>query len=212
MFDNILKKETYDLLQSLMKDKFFNDFFLVGGTALALQLSHRESIDLDLFTANNINIDKLKKHLIDKYKFEPNYEEKNTLKGYIGDILIDCIKYDYNLIMPLKNINGIRMLSLEDIIPMKLQAIIANGSRLKDFIDIGYLSEYFSLNKMIKLYKKKYGINNEIIIMKAIVYFNDINFKEKIKINDKRYKWEIIKNRIIAIVNDPEKTFGSLYK
>lgn len=211
MFANILKKETYELLKTIMNDKVFINYFLVGGTALALQLGHRKSIDLDLFTRNNIDVEKLKKHLVKTYNFKIDYEAENTLKGFINKTMIDCIKYDYEFIKPIITNDKIRLLSKEDIIPMKLQAIIANGTRIKDFIDIAYLSEYYSLYDMIKLYKKKYKVNNEIIILKALIYFDDIDYKEKISMCDKRYKWEIIKERLVNMFNDQKKVFGSLY-
>ena len=212
MYIQVLKKETYELLKEIMADIVFKDYFLVGGTALALQIGHRQSIDLDLFTRKNIDTERLRNHLKEKYGFKVDYETKNTLKGFIKKTMIDCIKYDYEMIRPLTNEEGIRILSKEDIIPMKIQAIVSNGTRIKDFIDVAYLSEYYSLNEMIKYYKKKYKIDNEIVILKALIYFDDIDYKEKIRVYDKRYDWKIIKERILQMFHNREKKLGPLYK
>ena len=204
MYIQVLKKETYELLKEIMADIVFKDYFLVGGTALALQIGHRQSIDLDLFTRKNIDTERLRNHLKEKYGFKVDYETKNTLKGFIKKTMIDCIKYDYEMIRPLTNEEGIRILSKEDIIPMKIQAIVSNGTRIKDFIDIAYLSEYYSLNEMIKYYKKKYKIDNEIVILKALIYFDDIDYKDLSEKIYSRMKFLKYTNRISNAVEKAE--------
>mgnify|MGYP002861638715 FL=1 len=91
----ILKEETFQILNKLMNDDKLQGFDLVGGTALSLYLGHRQSIDLDLFSKKEFDVASLRKHLVDKYNFRERYTEKQTLKGDINGVFIDCIRYDY---------------------------------------------------------------------------------------------------------------------
>lgn len=206
LFKNVVTDATYSLLNDrIMIDKAFNDFFLVGGTALALQIGHRKSIDLDLFTQKDINVEELKKHLIDNYNFELSFESENTLKGFIADVQIDCIKYDYKLLKEFVKNNNIRMLSKEDIIPMKLVAIMQDGKRIKDFIDVAYLSREYTLNNMLDLYKNKYGHDATMPIVKALTYFDNINMSEKINMLVDNYSFDNVKKQLIGISNNPDE-------
>ena len=104
-------------------------------------------------------------------------------------------------------IEGIRFASLEDIAAMKLNAVIGNGTRLKDFVDIAYLSSYLSFDQMIDAYQKKYQTRNPLIIIKALSFFEEINFKEPLHIIIGIYKWKSVEKRINQMIKSPPKTF-----
>lgn len=128
-----VERTTFELLITLMQDERFKNFNLAGEMALALYLGHRKSIDLDLFTPDNFDSNKLEEYLIDKYNFKSSYLEKNTLKGTINDVKIDCITHNYPYIEPpFKSEEGIRLYRIKDITAMKLSAIADNGTRIKD--------------------------------------------------------------------------------
>lgn len=91
---------------------------------------------------------------------------------------------------------------------MKLNAIAGNGTRLKDFVDIAYLSGYMSLASMLDCYEKKYPDINGVMALKSLCYFNDIDFNVDIQYVSNGMKWEIIKTRILDMVQNPEKQFG----
>lgn len=205
-----ISDNTYTLLKQIMKDDFFKGFFLVGGTAISLQIGHRISADLDLFTQGDIDIDDYKHHLIENYNFKAELEKKNTLKGFIGETFTDFISYGYPLIDNIITEDGIRLLSLKDIIPMKLVTIIQSEERMKDFIDIAYLSSHYSLNDMISFYKQKYGNDNELSIYKALIYFDSIDVTENVKLINKQLDFKTIKNRLIEMTKNPEKVFTAL--
>lgn len=202
---NVIDEKTYSILKLIMNDINFKDFYLVGGTSLALRIGHRKSIDLDLFTQNDFDTEKLKKHLIDNYGFKVKFQEKNTLKGFLNDILIDCIKYDYKNINDIDIIDDIRMLSIEDIVAMKLVAIYQDGTRIKDFIDIAYLSNYYSLNEMINFCNKKTGCDNSFSILKGLVYFDNIDYAENINVFDKNFSFNTLKIHLLYMVDNPDK-------
>jgi len=93
---------------------------------------------------------------------------------------------------------------------MKLNAIVDNGTRIKDYIDIAYLSTKLSLNEMLESYEIKYK-TNAIIPLKAITYYEDINFNEPLQmLNDKAFNWELIKIRLQDMVNNPEKIYKNI--
>ena len=111
-----------------MQDEILKDFFLVGGTALALQLGHRISIDLDLFSKNSFDRANMLSALENKYSFQLAYEASNTLKGEIAGVQVDLITHNYPLVKPLIETEGVRMATPDDIAAMKLNAISGDGN------------------------------------------------------------------------------------
>jgi len=166
------------LIRSLQSDTKFKDFHLVGGTALALQIGHRESIDIDLFTTNDFDVNSTLEYLEQEYAFSLQLSAKNTLKGLIDDIFVDLISHKYPIINKLIESEGIRMLSQDDIIAMKVNAIAGNGTRIKDFIDIYFLLKHHSFSDIITYYKKKYSQRNDLHAIKSLCYFGDIDQKQ----------------------------------
>ncbi len=205
-----VKSTTLELLVMLMNDSLLNNFFLVGGTALALQIAHRDSIDLDFFCKNAFDATNLLTELENRYNFKQNYISKNTLKGEIDNVKVDFIAHQYPNIEANLLIENVRMAALPDIAAMKLNAIMSNGTRLKDFIDIAYLSSLLSLNKMQVSYQEKYTNSNPLMIPKALTYFKDIDFTEPINLMVGKLKWQIIEKRLLAMVNNPLKKFTPL--
>ncbi|WP_257621438.1 nucleotidyl transferase AbiEii/AbiGii toxin family protein [Chryseobacterium sp. NKUCC03_KSP] len=136
-----VSKEMWELLQQLMKDEMLKDFTLVGGTALALKLGHRLSIDLDLFTTKDFDSNALIKHLQKEYNATNEIVFENTIMTYIENIKVDLLAHKYPII-EMDNISeNIRMISNNDIGAMKLHAIFQSGARLKDFVDMYFLLE-----------------------------------------------------------------------
>ena len=198
--------KTLELLKKLMMLSELQDFFLVGGTALALQLGHRISIDIDLFIQKDFDTKKLFSILNKQFEISDLTEETNTLNFNIifpkksdNIIKIDLIKYSYPLINPILEFDKIRLLSIEDIIPMKLSAIAGRGSK-KDFYDIFYLLKSYSLDKMFELFKRKFPNTNEFHILKSLTYFEDAEIEPNPQMIEKT-NWNIVKTKIINETN-----------
>jgi predicted nucleotidyltransferase component of viral defense system len=203
-----VERTTFELLTKLMQDEKFNGFNLAGGTALALYLGHRRSIDLDIFTPNDFDSKKLEEYLIDTYDFKSSFLEKNTLKGTVDGIKIDCITHNYPYLEPpLQSKEGVRLYSIKDITAMKLSAIADNGTRIKDFIDIAYLSSKLSLEEMINTYEKKFPNSNPIRPLKGLVYFHDINFTEPVQMIRGSLKWDAVEKRLHEMIKKPKTVF-----
>ncbi|MDA3905333.1 MAG: nucleotidyl transferase AbiEii/AbiGii toxin family protein [Bacteroidales bacterium] len=209
LYKATIDDSTLELLTRLMADQAFNDFVLVGGTALALQLGHRISVDIDLFSTEAFDQNKLLDYLRTDYNFELDFISKNTLKGEINGVQLDCIAHQYPWINALYLEENIRMAGFEDIAAMKLNAIAGNGTRLKDYIDIAFLSTKISFSQMLKGYQTKYN-SNPIIPVKAISYFDDINFNEPINMTGgSGFNWKKITKRLKDMQNYPERIFNT---
>jgi hypothetical protein len=195
-----------------MQDEMLADFSLAGGTALALYLGHRKSIDLDLFSTGQFDALELESHMIEKYNFRTSLKfNVNTLKGTVNDVKIDCIAHKYACMEPVyKTGAGIRLYSMTDIAAMKMAVISDNGTRLKDFIDIACLSTRMSFSDMVNAYTGKYPNTNPIAPYKGITYFAEINFKEKIAMIGGKYEWNLIEKRLKDMLNNPKNIYKSM--
>ena len=211
----MLHKETIDaatleLLKRLMGDERLQGFALVGGTSLALQIGHRISVDLDLFTEKEFEADELREYLEQNYHLQTDYLAFATVKGEVEGVQVDCIAHAYPWLKPFVVEEGIRLASLEDICAMKLNAIAGNGTRIKDFVDVAHLSSRFSLEQMLKFYEEKYQAN-PLMPLKGIVYFADINKNAPVKMaNGKPLDWKSIEKRLLAMEKFPQKVFPQL--
>lgn len=197
---------TLELLKKLMKLEELKDFFLVGETALALQLGHRISVDLDLFTQKDFDTKKMFDKLNRLFEIRDLTEETNTLNFNIvfpdkseNIIKIDLIKYSYPLIKPIIEVDTFRLLSIEDIIPMKLSAIAGRGSK-KDFYDIHYLLADFNFEQMFDLFERKFPNTNKFHILKSLTYFEDADLEPNPQTIENE-NWSDIKNEITKQIN-----------
>lgn len=208
----MLRKETVtpstlELLNKLMQDSNLADFTLVGGTALALQIAHRHSIDIDLFCKQDFDETALREYLSNTYRFTLDFTAKNTLKGEIDRVKVDLIRHPYPDVKPPLFIENVRMATPEDIAAMKLNAIIGNGSRIKDFVDIAYLSAVMPLRQMIAAYASKYSENNPAMAIKALNFHEDIDFNEPVHLLNGGFIWLDIVKRLVNITREPDLIF-----
>ena len=127
--------------------------------------------------------------------------------GYINSIKTDFIRHAYPWIDPPEKMDGLVIASLKDLAAMKLNAIVGSGSRLKDFVDVAFLSANFSLSEMMDFYEMKYPDINGLMAMKSLCYFDDIDFTVGIEYIGKERSWEEVKERLIQMVADPGKNF-----
>ena len=172
---NTVEQDTLELLISLQKEETLQKFHLAGGTSLALQLGHRKSIDLDLFSQDDFDANEMLEFLEETFDFKLNYSSKNTLKGSINGIKIDILTHKYKLVKSPIFTDNIRLLSIEDIAAMKLNAILGNGTSSKDVIDIYFILKQFSINDILSFYTIKYNSRNNLHVVKSLNYFEDIN-------------------------------------
>jgi predicted nucleotidyltransferase component of viral defense system len=191
---NTVDPKTYDLLQKLMQLEFLESYYLVGGTALSLQIGHRKSIDLDLFGKVQLDFS----DILDACKSIGKIEQERTngiiTQFTLDDVKIDIVKFKDNLIKPLKKIDGVRLASIEDIAAMKLSAIEQRGAK-KDFYDLYSLLDIFSLDELLDFHKQKSEFHNAIHVYKSMLDYRDAEEDPEpeslILVN-----WEQVKDRI----------------
>jgi len=186
MFYNILDKNRLAILPLLRN--FEADFYLAGGTGLALQLGHRDSIDFDFFCPKDIDTQKLFariKKIFAGHKILKVQEEKNTLTVFIDErIKLSFFTYDYKLIGELINEPNFRLASILDIACMKLAAIVSRATN-KDYIDLYFILEKLPLNSILHQLNKKLPELDVNLVLKSLVYFKDVS-KEPIKFKNNR--------------------------
>lgn len=202
---NKLLKES---LIQLMQSKIFDDFRLVGGTALSLQIGHRESIDIDMFSDadyGSLDFRAIEIYLKDNFQYVDFLDNIPAMgKSYsIGENKENTVKLDLyytdDYIQPAIEVDGIRMATIEEIIAMKLE-VIQGGGRKKDFWDLHELLRSHDLSQMLDLHEQRYPYSHDkdLIIKNFTSFeqadedFNPICFKGKY--------WEFIKEDFEEII------------
>jgi len=152
----VLKSKQQKIFSYLLK---FPEFYLVGGTALALQIGHRMSIDFDLFSKNNITpalLAKIKRVFKD-YKIEISLRNREQLTVKIDGVKIDFVKYKFPLIQNTIEFHGVRMAKPAEIAAMKAFALNFRGAN-KDYIDLYFIlkEKHASLKEIEQIGNKKY--------------------------------------------------------
>lgn len=176
MYYDILDKERKDVLPFL--GAFKEDWYLAGGTALALQLGHRDSVDFDFFTEGEIDEQMLLEKVNDvfsEYSITIVQSVRNTLTIIIDDtIKISFFGYVYPLLEPLIHEEYLSLASVADIAGMKLSAIVSRAT-MKDYVDIvEILKEKCSLQELLLFAEKKFPELDTMLILKSLVYFDDV--------------------------------------
>ena len=199
LFTKAVEPATLELLKSLQSRNYLNGFNLVGGTALALYLGHRTSVDIDLFSNFSFDAVQLMELIQKDYPLQLYYTAQYTLKGSIENVNVDIIAHRYPYLNDPSEIEGISILSEPDIIAMKLNAISVSGQRSKDFIDIYFVleNEKYSLNDMIKFYQTKYSQQGDMHVLKSLIYFDDVDLSDwPVLISKPHLKWTDVRSRI----------------
>jgi predicted nucleotidyltransferase component of viral defense system len=173
-------------------------FSLVGGTALSLLYGHRISVDLDLFSYEKFENTIVTEALAREYGDDFVLEEKPPHFGifcYIQDIKVDIIRHPHPIIRPIRELEGIRFFSIEDIIAMKVQAILGRGKK-KDFWDIAELLKHYPVADFVRFHKEKYSSQNLLItVPQAITYFGDAEESED-PVSLKGQTWKSVQKEI----------------
>ena len=198
----ILSREMNEVLENLKKSVLSNNlFYLAGGTGLAIILAHRKSYDFDFFSRNQFSTGKLLEIIIRSFGEDElilSEIKEDTLIVFLNNIQVSFFQYNYPLLKNLVKKDGLYIASLEDILAMKVIAIIQRGTK-KDFIDLWTImkEKEYSLQDIFIFCKTKYGkAFSESIALKALTYFKDAEEEtpEKEKSN---FSWENIKKYLI---------------
>ena len=192
---NAVEPTTLELLKIICRQQQLNSFALGGGTSIALRGGHRFSVDLDFFTNLPYDNGTVYKTITSKWpKAELLFEQNQTMMFIMEGIKVDFVLYPFEWNYPFETIEETRLINLRDIIPMKLQAI-SNRFSKKDFWDIDFLLNEFTLNEMIGFFKTKFPSIDTGYIVHSLT-----NFEMAEKGQDPIYiiprKWEEVKSNL----------------
>ena len=195
----VLEQRSFALLTNLMITPELSKFCLVGGTSLALQVGHRKSVDLDLFSKEDLVIESIKT-VISKFGkiLEQNIVENKIYQVTIDETKVDFVSYKYELIDKIQIEDDIRLAGKKDIAAMKIAAISGRGSK-KDFFDLAFLLRYFSLSEILSFYKQKFPSGNYFHAVKSLSYFNDAESDPDLVLFEKM-NWIDVKSLILKEV------------
>lgn len=175
MYENTLYPKTLTTLEKIQQTEIIKSFYLAGGTALALQLGHRKSNDLDFFSQKYPLQENLIK-AISTYRPTIIQQATGTLDLLIDDVKVSFFNYDYPLIKPLIQYRDIKLASSLDIACMKIVAIAQRGTK-KDFVDLYFILQNEKLSTIYTAFEKKYKNTKyqKLHVLKSLVYFDDAN-------------------------------------
>lgn len=203
MFYDILDKKRLELLP-IFKN-FKNDFYLAGGTALALQIGHRDSIDFDFFKEGEIDTQKLfddLKESFAKHHLLKTQEEWNTLSLIVDDsVKLSFFGYKYKLIEELVTEENLNLASAEDIGCMKFSAITGRASN-KDYIDLYYILQNIQLADLLEKAAEKLPDLDRNLILKSLVYFEDVNLEPIMFKNNNHVDFAEVKKFLVEKVKE----------
>jgi hypothetical protein len=195
----VLTPDQKRVLRQLGPFAIQEDFYLAGGTALAIYLGHRRSRDFDWFTTRPISDAMNLGGLIRKrgIPFSVRQVARGTLNGSVSKVPVSFFEYRYPLLR--KKIYwpefGCRLVSLADIACMKLSAIAQRGHK-KDFVDLYALgTKSFSLKQMLNFYQKKFSLKDIGHVLFALSYFDDAE-KERLPMMLWKIQWNPMKKAI----------------
>lgn len=199
----VLDKKRRNLLAKLgfLRDY---DFYLAGGTGLALQIKHRTSLDFDFCTPQAFEPSKLKDECNERFKtVKEIHIAEDTLILEIKGVMVSFFTYPYKMLEPYVKLGEINLASTKDIAAMKIVAIAQRGRR-RDFIDMYFLIKQLGLQDIITSAKKKYPKLNIYTVLQGLLYFKDADKDleaKTLKLFEK-VNWGKVKNDIIKQVNE----------
>lgn len=179
-------------------------YYLAGGTALALQLGHRTSIDFDFYTPQHFDSNGLISEIKKRFGEDATVilKQKDTLFVNIAGVDVSFFWYKYPIIKKTVLFKGVPLASLADIAAMKLIAITHRPVK-RDYIDIFFLLRSFNLGQIFSLVSRKYPNFNQYLALRALTYFEDIKDKEEkrpVKMLESGFSWEEAKKTIFKAV------------
>ena len=194
MFEQVLIKDTKEHLALLSRSVILKDAYLAGGTACALQLGHRLSIDFDFFTIKDFEPKIVAAELANLAAFEVEEIIEGTVLGKFLGTKFSLFKYQYPLIYPPLQYQSISIAEIRDIAAMKLDAIASRGTK-RDFIDLYFICHSnYRLSELMAVYDRKYKMlaSNLMHIKKSLIFFDDAE-ADAMPVMLKDIKWQDVK-------------------
>ncbi|OGK14325.1 hypothetical protein A3A93_03270 [Candidatus Roizmanbacteria bacterium RIFCSPLOWO2_01_FULL_38_12] len=179
MYRNILVINQEQLLPFVKS--FSSNFYLAGGTAIALHLGHRRSIDFDLFTDNTFDPMQIRTKISAGYKIDQTFSQgEGELTVLINKVRVTFFHYPF-AIERSTDFNNI--IKIPDLITLGAMKAFALGKRAKwkDYVDLYFIFQKYSFQELIdktsSIFKTDF---NEKLFRIQLGYFDDINYSEQV--------------------------------
>ena len=208
MFKEAVDARVLLLIKKLSQIKeVYGKFYMAGGTGLALQLGHRKSFDIDLFSREDFDIERYSQIIL-SINGKILREQRGTIDAVIDDIKLTLLFYPYKLLETLHKIEQIKVAGIKDVACMKVVAISQRAEK-KDFYDIYEILKIIPPGELKKLFLEKYGDDkiNCYHILKSFFYFEDVESSPD-PVSLKNTGWDDIKQFFIS--NEKKLTDGLL--
>jgi len=173
-----IEQDTLDILKKIQSITEFSKLRLVGGTALALQIGHRKSIDLDFFGLIDNDFMTFSKELEKVGKITVLKNSKNINIFSVNNIKVDFVNYHYKWLGNAISEDNLLLAGIKDIAAMKIAAITGRGTK-KDFIDLYFLLKHYSLKEILDFYMQKYPECSIFLALRSLTYFADAEQDEQ---------------------------------
>lgn len=194
MFTQAILPDAIRGIQLVSRVSLVQKAYLAGGTALALQLGHRVSEDLDFFTGEEFDEQQLLVELEGLGLIRESVGWR-TINGRINKTKFSIFYYKYPLLSETLEFEGIKLASKQDIAAMKIHAMEDRGVK-RDFIDLFFLAREFTIDQMLEYYDRKYGVLEDRVfhIIKSMGYFDEADNDDWKPEMIKEVEWGQVKN------------------
>lgn len=199
LYYETIHPDTLELLKKIQSLKLFADTRLVGGTALALQIGHRKSVDLDFFGHMDASLEEIAMEFSEFADVKPLSSSKAIRFLIVDGVKVDIVSYPYDWIDDPVIEDGVILAGVKDIAPMKLSAITNRGTK-KDFIDLYFLLKRYSFNELVDFYLKNYSDAQLFTVLKSLTYFDDAEI-DPMPVMAEPVNWDEIKTAIVKAVH-----------
>lgn len=201
MHEETMAPATRRLFEKLAKFAWMSRFYLAGGTALALHLGHRISVDLDFFAERDLDESVLVQNLARLGNFHLLARSEQSVIGVLDGVKVSFLRYSYPDIGERSDYLGIRIASVEDIACMKCNAISSPGTK-RDFIDLFFIVQRIPIAEILRRFEWKYAsvAYNIIHVKKSLLFFADAEDDVMPKMIE-RVEWSEVKDFFIGQAN-----------
>jgi len=198
LYSKTVEPSTLGLIKELQSKIYMQNFMLVGGTALALQIGHRTSTDIDLFLNEPFDTEIIRNELELDFRCDIKSVYRFALFLFVNDVKVDIVYQKSKMLNPPIIFDSVKMASLEDLCAMKLMAI-TNRGKLRDFVDVYMLLQKFELKAMLEMWSEKYQNENYELVLRSLTYFEDAKMEGNLKWFFP-FNWDKICKTIISAV------------
>ena len=209
MFERALPEKTDALLNKISAVIAEGNFYLAGGSGLALQIGHRISEDLDFFKESSFTPGILLTKLRETAeKVEEIIIERDTLVVILDGVRLSFFKYDVPLVYPPIILRGVRVADWRDISAEKFKTLAQRGSK-KDFYDLYAIihCQRVSIEEVVGIMKRRFASSglNFYHVLRSLAYFEDAEKEPEPSLIKNEYSWDEVKNYFVENIREFEK-------